>query len=345
VTLNPKRTALSLVRFSGAYRIGRYLSRQLLPVLTYHHITQEDHPAGLTDSLSVREFDRHIAHLTKHYHVVEGAEFLAVIRGEAEFRPSSVLVTFDDGYRNNYELAFRVLRAHGATGVFFVTSEFLDAPASRLWFERLDQMLRVMPDQLLAEWLARRRDAQDLRDRSTLRQWLKRRTYRERESLLGDLERALLTFGLPPTPRPETAPMSWDQACEMSEAGMTIGAHTATHQILSAASTDEVWQELTTSRARIEAAIGKPCWCFSYPNGETADFRAEDVAAVERAGFTCAFTQVAGFVSRSSDRYCLPRIAVPTCVDFDDFLSRLTGVHHHVMGPLHAAVRPAQVSL
>jgi peptidoglycan/xylan/chitin deacetylase (PgdA/CDA1 family) len=114
----------------------------------------------------------------------------------------------------------------------------------------------------------------------------------------------------------------------MAAQGMTIGSHTASHQILAAASPDDVRYELRLSRQHIEDEIGQPCWGFCYPNGTAADFRASDKAAVRAAGYTCAFTQIPGLITRGTDVYALPRMAVPNVGDMRVFRSRLTGVHY-----------------
>jgi peptidoglycan/xylan/chitin deacetylase (PgdA/CDA1 family) len=120
--------------------------------------------------------------------------------------------------------------------------------------------------------------------------------------------------------------MSWGEVREMADAGMLIGAHTVTHQILAGASPEDVRHELAASRAAIEANVGRDCWCFSYPNGEAADFREVDRRLLQACGFECAFTQVPGFVDRRADRYALPRLAVPSTSNFRLFLTRVTGL-------------------
>ena len=331
MTPTARRAVLRAFRATGLFSLGRHLSRRALPVLTYHHVV-EDRPgadAPLSDSVTVAQFRQQLSYLAAHYHILDGAGFCRFLDGQAVLPSNSVLITFDDGYRNNYELAARLLAEFGATALFFITSGFLDDQGGRLWFERVDQLLSAHPETTVQAWIRRRGLPPAVQNRRDLRHWMKRQDRRERDALLAALETDLES-SVAAAPRPETAPMTWDHVREMAAAGMTIGAHTDSHQILGVAAPETVHRELTRSRRRIEEETGRPCWSFSYPNGGRDDFGDRDVAAVEAAGFSCAFTQIPGFVSGRSTRYRLPRIPVPTQVDFDSFLSRLTGLHHTV---------------
>jgi peptidoglycan/xylan/chitin deacetylase (PgdA/CDA1 family) len=91
----------------------------------------------------------------------------------------------------------------------------------------------------------------------------------------------------------------------MSEAGLEIGSHTATHPILPNVDREHVRRELTRSRQRIAAEIGRPVDLFCYPNGNYND---EIVREVERAGYRCAVTVEDGLNDADSHPLRLKRI-------------------------------------
>ena len=66
--------------------------------------------------------------------------------------------------------------------------------------------------------------------------------------------------------------------------------------------------EITTSRRRLEQALGVPVKHFAYPNGELADFSPAVRSLVEAAGFRSACTTVRGYNRPSDDRLALKRI-------------------------------------
>jgi len=57
---------------------------------------------------------------------------------------------------------------------------------------------------------------------------------------------------------------------QLAAAGMTIGAHSLSHPVLSQMSQELAWIEITQSPAQLEAALGKPIWAFDYPSGDAA---------------------------------------------------------------------------
>jgi peptidoglycan/xylan/chitin deacetylase (PgdA/CDA1 family) len=326
-----KHLALFLLSLVGAFHVGRCWFRRRLVVLTYHRVLPEKCQDGGTrplDSLFSWEFEWQMAHIVRHYHVVTGEEVRAFLAGESCLSPYSVLITFDDGFENNYTEAFPILQRYGIPAAFFLTTSQIGQSETALWFDRLDAVLAATPWADVALWLAPCGAPHDIQDALQLRLWLKRLSQPHRDQIITELERAAGVEGLGAQAEVTSKLMTWDQVRDMAAQGMTIGSHTASHQILASASPDEVRHELITSRQQIEEETRRPCWCFSYPNGTAADFRLSDKAAVRSAGYACAFTQVSGFVSPDTDRYELPRISMSESSDPRIFLSRLTGVHH-----------------
>ena len=88
--------------------------------------------------------------------------------------------------------------------------------------------------------------------------------------------------------------MSWSEARKLSENGIEMAAHTASHPILTRISLDEASVEILRSKRHVEAEIGKPVLSFAYPNGQSTDFNNEVMERVRRAGFEIAFTLLPG---------------------------------------------------
>lgn len=103
----------------------------------------------------------------------------------------------------------------------------------------------------------------------------------------------------------ELAPLSWNDARRLTDAGWEIGAHTRTHCDLTAVSDARLAAELTGSRRRCEEELGRPCRSFAYPFG-AHDQRV--VEAVRSAGFAIACTVPENLASTDPLRY--PRVGV-----------------------------------
>jgi peptidoglycan/xylan/chitin deacetylase (PgdA/CDA1 family) len=105
--------------------IGRrsrpFLSRQVVVVLLYHRVSD-----AFRDNVTtgIERFDRQMAYLKRHWPVVS---LRSVVKGEVEYRGRKplVCVTFDDGYRDNYDYAAPILLKHRLPAIFFVSTDKL----------------------------------------------------------------------------------------------------------------------------------------------------------------------------------------------------------------------------
>jgi peptidoglycan/xylan/chitin deacetylase (PgdA/CDA1 family) len=318
----------------GAFQLAYHLGRHRLTAVTYHHVLPDGlrSPSRSEKEIYVSEFEEHVGYLARRHHVIDGAQLRACLGG-APLPPHAVLITFDDGYRNNYRYALPVLRRFGVGAIFFLTSGFVGQRANRLWYDRLDSALAANP-QAAARWLSEA-DALPTAARTPagLRLFVKRLPPSRRDAIVAEIERATGHVGAAGMPPDRCEPMTWDEVREMAQHGMAIGAHTATHQILAAAQ-DELGVELAQSRATIEAQLDRECWCFSYPNGEAEDFGQQEVSALRAAGFLCAFTQIPGLIGPGSDPFALPRMPVPSSPQLRIFRSRVSGLHRLLTVPL-----------
>ena len=88
--------------------------------------------------------------------------------------------------------------------------------------------------------------------------------------------------------------LSWDEARAMADRGVSFGAHTMRHPILTRITPERVGAEVTGSQERIEREVGRPVSAFAYPNGQAADVSPEVTGIVAAAGIQMAFTLLPG---------------------------------------------------
>jgi peptidoglycan/xylan/chitin deacetylase (PgdA/CDA1 family) len=99
-----------------------------------------------------------------------------------------------------------------------------------------------------------------------------------------------------------------DEVRALRDAGMEIGAHTATHPILTRLPPAEARREIDDSRDRLAAILNEPVSLFAYPNGKPGqDYAPEHVRMVRDAGFSAAVSTAWGVASPGSDVFQLPR--------------------------------------
>lgn len=118
--------------------------------------------------------------------------------------------------------------------------------------------------------------------------------------------------------------------CELSRllaAGMSIGAHTLSHPMLSKLPEERAWFEIMEGRSRLEKALGREVWAFAYPFGGVEAVSAREFQMAERAGYQAAFLSFGGGLGADLPRYALPRIHMTGEMTLPELDARLSGFH------------------
>lgn len=265
-------------------------------------------------SASAEAFDRHLAWLKLHSEVISPAD---IDMARKDVRNRHVLITFDDGYQDNYDLAFSTLQRHGLPATFFIATGFIDDPRLPWWDEIAGQIRCTEHEAIdLPEWLPEPLPLivgeREPVIRTLLRKF-KSLPGEEADRFLSDLREA--TQACPTSLHHEDLWMTWDMLREMDAAGMTIGGHTVNHIVLSRAPAEEQWEEISTCATRIETEIGKRMDYFAYPVGDRNSFNKDSIDCLRRLGVRYAFSYYGGLAGADADCYDMPRIAIEPHVD------------------------------
>ena len=286
---------------SGSTRwMARRAAWRGLLVLNYHRVGDPVATAFDRGVFSATDdgFADQVRFLSRHFDLVTPGDLDHVLKdGGGRF----VMITFDDGYRDNYEAAFPILRAYGARAVFFVTTGFLDDHRVA-WWDEIAWMVRTSERSSLpvGRWTDAAIDLDDPAREGVIHRLLqiyKQLPAEETPAFLDWLADASGTGRIPRTA--SAAPwMSWDMVREMQAGGMEIGGHTVTHPVLSRLTADLQLTEVRQCKDRIEAEIGQPIKAFSYPVGQPDSFTAETQKIVSESGYRWAFSFYGGLNRR-----------------------------------------------
>lgn len=284
-----------------------------LLVFNYHRIGDPAHSPfdRALYSAGVEEFEQQVRFLRKNSDVVGIGDLDQVFHKPHR----AVLITFDDGYRDNYDLAFPVLKQENVPATFFVTSGFIDdRPIS--WWDEIAWMVRnclhtELPDPTVeGEFLPLATPEDQETAIQKILRYYKDLPLSQTAPFLDELADTTGS-GRCPTSLAQDVWMDWDMIREMDQAGMDIGGHTVTHPVLARASTEQQHQEIFDSKQRIETELGHSISAFSYPVGQPTSFTEVTKAILKDAGYQWAFSFSGGF-SRidHTDAFDLPRVAV-----------------------------------
>jgi peptidoglycan/xylan/chitin deacetylase (PgdA/CDA1 family) len=317
-----KQSALKLLARAGAFAPFRAANRGRVLILTYHRFGRGRDPLATPEA----DFDAHLRYLKAHYTLVPLSRVAAHYAGAAELPARAACVTIDDGFADAYEVAFPVLRRHGAPATLFVITDFLDGRAW-MWTDKLRHVaLATSAERLAAEVGGRSFDLRlagrdsRLGAAGRVNSELKRLSPGAREEAI---ERIADAHGvaLPVRPPAEFGPVTWEQARELDAAGVEVGSHTVSHPILTTTDDAQLEAELRDSRERLEGELGHAVELFCYPNG-ACDERVR--RETRRAGYACAVTTEPGLNERrAADPLALRR--VPAETDLPHFVQSTSG--------------------
>lgn len=284
-----KRLALSAAARGGGFALARRLTAQPARILMYHHFSAA--PAAGGDRTAAHLFRQQLLHLRRHYRPVRLRELAARLAAGEPPAPGSVAITVDDGHADFLRVAVPILRELAVPATLFVLSELSNSGAW-LWVDKWQYLRAQAPG----------------RDSDCTLAQLRRMAPAERDQRLAALAREL-GVALPEQPPEPYQLVGWEQLHELLRDGLVeVGSHTRTHRMLSDAGDAEAWDEIDGSRRALERRLGVEIATFCFPNGQPADYRAEHLAMVARAGYACAVASHFGYVTAASQRFALPRL-------------------------------------
>lgn len=305
---------------------ARLILRKHIRILTYHRFGEK----YVTSEL----FKKHLTYLRKHFSLIDLKSFLSFLLGNTDLPPNSVIITVDDGYQDFYTVAFPVLKKYAVPATISLTVDFIDK-GIWLWHDLLNfgiSSTSRLDFTLNGNYYDLRNQRQRCELKVSLDKICTSCSPIERDTFITQILKEL-DVTLPERPTPEYAPLTWDQVFEMSEHGISYGAHTLTHPILSKMPPDDAFHEIHESRRRIEEIIQRDVVAFCYPNGKEGDFNEAIKEMVRQCGFACAFSTIYGMNDLGTDRFALSRMGLDSR-SFIHFLQDVSG-----FGVLRASLR------
>ena len=325
-----KRLIKTLVQCSVAAvapALWRFRDRSLL-VIMYHRVLPADHPDRATEQpgmyISPQTLAMPLRVLKRHFTLVHLDDWLSLAEKGGELPRNACAITFDDGWRDNYEYAFPILKSADAPATIYLVSDLIGTRYS-FWPNTLARVL-ASTDTVL---------------RQSLPAWLREMLPGSSEALSSDQIDAVISRckarsdaemlealrSVDCASEEETRDlMSWREIQEMQASGLVrFGSHTRRHSRVSKIEDANVLRdEVLGSADALAESLGSMPITFCYPNGDTS------VPAVQlvRQGYRGAVTTARGWNRPSTDRHLLNRIGVHEDVSNTPaaFLSRLAGV-------------------
>jgi peptidoglycan/xylan/chitin deacetylase (PgdA/CDA1 family) len=347
---------LKHIVFPALSRSGylRYAAGAGPAIVTYHGVF----PAGY--KIKNATLDGHLVHadslrsqlqlLKKRYQVIPPEDFLHWLekehsdrespKGELSLPPRSILLTCDDALRNTLTEMVPILQEFDVSCLFFATGTSAQEIPSMLWYEELFLMLSDADEPIALHLPEAAISIDSISVNHKHAPWwnlveqLSRFNGELRRGFLDKIRQQLRlpeNWQLRIVDRPAQADrfLTLDRTGlqQLQAAGMTIGAHSLSHPILSRMPEDLAWREISESRDLLEKALGQSVWAFGYPFGTPDTVTVREFQLAERAAYRCAFMNTGGGFGAQINRFAVPRVHVTADMNLSEFEAHVAGFY------------------
>jgi peptidoglycan/xylan/chitin deacetylase (PgdA/CDA1 family) len=304
----------------------KIISRKLKPkyIFCYHRVIPE--------ITAKKEFVHRALYVTPEtfeYHMKWMLNIGRIVNIEDIFKENDIplfMITFDDGWKDNLDYAYPILKKYNVPAIIFLSSDNIDK-CRLFWSEEigiqishsqksLDEIVAYLKDDIrfifnshenrtILPYDESKTDLSYVLDRMI--EYLKRIPGMLREDVLASLYNKL---GVTPQVKEHDLLLSWDEISFLASQGISFGSHTHTHTLLDRADSETIDYELYTSKKLLEEKLNTKIDMFSYPNGSFGNPYIQ--ASLSKHGYRYAFTLERNPVI-NGDHYTIPR-----CLQYEE---------------------------
>lgn len=284
-------------------------------ILLYHRVTALTSDPQLL-AVTPTNFNDHLSLLKSAYTLLEIEEFYHIRQNKIKMPKRSVVITFDDGYADNYYEALPLLESHNAQALFYVSTSLLDTNLEFWWddLERIFLSEDKLPPCLDFNFRGVSFNFQTNNNQSRkdtyykLHPIVKSCNVEERGVLLNQI---IDWSGFMAEGRSTHRVLTTQELISLDNSkAAIIGAHTHTHPCLSNCTMEKQREEILISKKQLETCLKKTIDHFSYPFGSKSDFNSDSISVCKGLNFKMVCANFPSQVHSWHDTYALPRMIV-----------------------------------
>ena len=312
----------------GANKMTAALRRLVINdvrIIAYHRICDTD---AYNDkelvSANCEQFELQVKHIKENYNAITFAQLIDSIDSGKKLPRNSIIITFDDGFADNYHNAFKILKRHQVPATIFISTGYIDQ-ADTFWFNWLSRVVKLNVGKKFTiddvNYVIEENQEKQEELLVTLLALNKNRANKDRLALLESLKKQL---DFNDECDELAAPMTWDEVREMSKGGVEFGSHTVSHPILSQLTDEELHVEIVESKQKLEKELGIPIQTISYPEGMEYAYNQKVIDKVVEAGYEMGASYIPGVNKLASlETFQLKRMHIERYVSHHLFCSML----------------------
>jgi peptidoglycan/xylan/chitin deacetylase (PgdA/CDA1 family) len=326
--------------YLGLIRILRFINRKKILILMIHGVSSK-HMNGewepLRKTLDSDILDKTLNQLKKHYNFISMQEAADMLSGKLPLKKNCIVITLDDGYRNNIEIAYPIFKKYDIPIIIYLSTGHIENRKA-FWFDRLDYAIQKLPkgryelemggrkaeiicnsrhEKKVTFWHFRRfvkcKSASDDELTDFINQTCDKFEKITKQSIYDVFEND-----------PWVSVLDWDTIKKYSKmAGCEFGSHTVNHSRLAKVDENTAMEQLSRSKKMVEEKTNKKCKHFAYPNG-SYNSRVANMARM--SGYQTSLTTENGMNGRGDDLMTLKRFPFPGYDDIKESFFILSGL-------------------
>ena len=312
------RILFPLLSHSRSYYLSKPFYSGLGSILMFHRVCPESSRPRIRGNSGLEVTPEYLENTIKflrksNYEIVSLSRVAKILNDNYKKKKFAVL-TFDDGYIDNYVHAYPIFKKHRVPFSIYVTTNFPDGNAILWWYILEDLILKETRIEFQLNGLEYQYSCASLLQK----EW----AYQQIHGLIlngpsNDLNQRIRqvfkNYDIDFLKKTSELALTWEQIREMSADPLVeIGAHTINHHALSKLIDSDVQKEIEGSRDKIESEINQKVEHFSYPFGTRNEAGQREFKIAKKCGFkTSTTTSIANIFKKHKDLLeQLPRIPV-----------------------------------
>lgn len=328
--LNHFKIVEAKLKFQNLWGINKFLW-----IFAYHRFVKSYDEECFFDkeliSTSQDMFDKQIRFLKKYFNIINFNQLNKYLDNGHKLPGPSLILTFDDGYKDNYTIAYPILKKHNVHATIFLTTGFIGT-SKIFWWDKISHIIKEI----------RKREIKLNEISSIVLPFFE---YKEKIYTFEILERILKRKTLPSEQRERMMKiledrfdvkinignisnnllLNWGEVREMSRNKIEFGSHTVSHQFLPNLSDEELIYEISESKRKIETEINKEVIALSYPYGGRFSFNDKIKNITKTIGYHFGVASYGINNIKECEYLTLRRISIESIDNFEIFKMKLLG--------------------
>ncbi len=292
----------------------KYINQSKALVLLYHRVCNLDQDPQLL-TVTPNKFDKQLEYLKNNYYIITLRKLFEDYKNN-KIEDNSIVITFDDGYYDNYKNALPILEKHKIPATIFISYGYV-GNEKEFWWDELEQIFYNscdLPKKLELE-ISNRYYIWNTVNKRELN-----KAYKELHPLLKNIieeERNIILHKLlswankKREVRESHRILTENEIIELNKSNLIeIGAHTVSHTCLSCEISEIQEYEIYESKNNLERLIREKVIGFSYPFGTYSDYNKTTINLLKKSNFKYAVANNQGIFTRKNDIYSIPRLLI-----------------------------------